>query len=298
MHEPKTASEPVSVGNIAQALRVPPCASKVIPLLKRHLSDPNASLARIIELIRLDPGVSACVLQAANSALFKRGERCHSVELAVNRIGFDHIFDIVASAVAEQVLLCKLQAYSMEADEYWRRSVACGIAAEHLAGLRDENIHVAYTLGLLHAVGMAAIDRWAQTHAPTLAFLGRGFPRGFIESERALLGFTNAEVGAAVLRAWDFPGEMAEPVRWQYAPVDGGLYRKLNCLLYASRWLAARVCASPGEKVAPPEDRLLAPLRFNAVSLEKESKAVAEKLETLLRSLEEQQPEPPSSALG
>lgn len=300
MHAPNPASESVAVGvgDIAQALRRPPCAPRVLPALKRHLADPNAPIARIVELIRLDPGVSTSVLQAANSALYKRGDRCHSVEVAVNRIGFAHIYDIVANAVAEQVLTCRLKSYGLDADEYWRRSVACGIAAEHLAGPRNEDVHVAYTLGLLHAVGMAAIDQWARKNAPTLAFLGSGFPRGFIDSERALLGCTNAEVGAAVLRSWDFPGEMAEPVRWQYSPADGGSHRRLNSLLYAARWLAARVCAHPAEKTPPPEERFLAPLRLKAVALTGEWMAVAEKLEGVLRALEEMQPEPPASAIA
>ncbi len=271
--------------NIVQALRAPPCAPKIIPLLKRHLTDPNAPIPQIVELIRLDPGVSARVLQAANSVLFKRGERCHSIELAVNRIGFDHIFDIVASAVAEQVVVRPLEAYALEADEFWHRSVACGIAAEKLAEQRDEDVDVAYALGLLHGVGMMAIDQWAQRNAPRLGFLGRGFPRDYTESERALLGFTQAEVGAAVLRSWEFPPEMAEPVRWQYAPTDGGTHRRLNCLLYAARWVAARACAAPGAKIPDPDARLLAPIRLQLAGLAQAWASVREHMEQVQRRI-------------
>lgn len=288
MHAPKPISDVVSVGDIAQALRHPPCASKVIPLLKRNLTNPNAPIPQIVELIRLDPGVATRVLQAANSALFKRGERCHSVELAVNRIGFDHIFDIVANAPAEQVLVRSLASYALDAEEFWRRSVVCGLAAERLATLRDENVHVAYTVGLLHGVGMAAIDHWAQSHAPALRFHGRGFPRGYIESERALIGCTNAEVGAAVLRGWEFPAEMAEPIRWQYNPGDGGSFRRLSSLLYAARWLSARACAAPLDRIPPPDDRLLTPLRINSVALEKEWKGIRDCFDELQGRLEEQ----------
>lgn len=279
------------LADIVRSLRAPPCAPKVIPLLKRHLTNPNVPIPQIVELIRLDPGVSARVLQAANSALFKRGERCHSVELAVNRIGFDHIFEIVANAVAEQVIVRPLEAYVLEADEFWRRSVACGIAAERLAEQRDEDVHVAYVLGLLHGVGMVAIDQWTQRHAPRTGFRDRGFPRGYTESEQALLGVTHAEVGAAVLRSWEFPLEMAEPLRWQYSPVDGGSYRRLNCLLYAARWVSARACAAPGETVAAPDPRLLAPIRLNAPALAQLWPTVRDQIEGLQRRLAEEAPE-------
>ena len=292
---PQCSSGPIpsapSVAEIVQALRAPPCAPKIIPLLKRHLINPNAPIPQVVELIRLDPGVSARVLQAANSALYKRGDRCHSVELAVNRIGFDNIFDIVANAVAEQVIVRSLDAYAIGADEFWRRSVACGLAAEHLAETRDEDVHVAYSLGLFHRVGMMAIDQWAQSKARSFGFLGRGFPRDYSDSERSLLGFTHAEVGAAVLRSWEFPLEMAEPVRWQYAPMQAGSHRRLNSLLHAARWVSAQACAAPGNKIPAPDARLLAPLRLEAAQLSKIWPSVQERLDHLQRRITDAHPE-------
>lgn len=285
-----TPAAAVPLEEIVQSLRHPPCAPKVIPLLKRHLANLNSSIQQIVDLIRLDPGIAARVLQAANSAVFSRGDRCHSVEVAVNRIGFDNIFDIVANAVAEQVLVRPLEAYAIEADDLWRRSVACGIAAETLARLRDEDVNVAYTLGLLHAVGMVAIDQWAQKNAPTMGFFGRGFPREHIDGERALLGWNNAEVGASVLRSWEFPPEMSDPLRWQYEPLGTTAYRRLNCILYAARWLSARVNAEHGHTITPPDDRLLAPIKFTAATLEKLVPVVRDRMDHVQRSLEDPQP--------
>lgn len=277
----------VSAELIAQALRHTPSAPKVLPLLKRHLMNVNSPIHQIVDLIRLDPGIAARVLQAANSVLFSRGMRCHSVELAVNRIGFAHIYEIVANAVAEQVLVRPLTAYSVEADDFWRRSVACGLAAECLAEACGEDRNVAYTLGLLHGIGMVAIDQWAQVHAPTLGFFGRGFPRDHSDGERTLLGCTNAEVGAAVLRGWEFPPEMSEPLRWQYAPLDTLAHRRLNCLLYAAKWLSARVCAGPEQAVAAPDKRVLAPIGFMETTLARLAGSVRDRLATVQRSLED-----------
>jgi HD-like signal output (HDOD) protein len=285
-----TPSVSLTAETIAFSLRHTPSAPKVLPLLKRHLSNGNAPLQQIVDLVRLDPGIAARVLQTANSALFSAGNRCNSVEFAVNRIGFDRIFEIVANAVAEQVLVHPLTAYSIEADDFWSRSVACGIAAETLANCIGEDVNVAYTLGLLHGVGMVAINQWAERNAPTLGFFSRGFPRDASDSERSLLGCTNAEVGATILRQWEFPAEMSEPLRWQYAPLDSLAYRKLNCTLYAARWISARVCTDSVLQVASPDNRLLAPIGFTAAKLVQLVPDIRTRLDEVERSLNDFHP--------
>jgi HD-like signal output (HDOD) protein len=286
MNAPTTNSvEKISAEAVAQAMRFPPSATRVLPLLKRHLVDINVDIQQIIDLVRLDPGISARVLHAANCTGVSRGVRCHSVAVAVNRIGFNPIFEIVANAVAEQVVVQSLVSYSLEADEFWRRSVVCGLAAEHLAELCDADGNVAYTSGLLHGVGMVAVDQWVQRHMPTLGFFGRGFPNDFSDGERVLLGFTSAEAGAAVLRGWEFPPEMSEPIRWQHAPLTVVAHRQLNCILYAAKWLMARVCAGDKWSGPAPDNRLLAPIKFTATTLGYEITAVQDKLEAVQRCL-------------
>jgi HD-like signal output (HDOD) protein len=288
MNAPLTVpSEKNTASVVAQGLRFPPSAPRVLPLLKRHLVNTNVDIRQIIDLVRLDPGISARVLQAANSVLFSRGVRCHSVAAAVNRIGFDHIFEIVANAVAEQVLVQPLVSYSIEADEFWRRSIACGLAAESLAELCGEDANVAYSLGLLHGVGMVAIDQWLQRAMPTLGFFGRGFPKDFSESERVLLGFTSADAGAEVLRGWEFPPEMSEPVRWQHAPLNSAAHRRLNCLLYCAMWISARVCADAKVSVAAVDGRLLAPIQLTPDKLACLLLPVQRRLDAVQRSLDD-----------
>jgi HD-like signal output (HDOD) protein len=219
-----------------------PSAPKVLPRLKQLLSDGNSAMHKIVELVRLDLGISARVLQVANSAYYSKGTRCFTVDEAVNRVGYDQVYDLVAYAVASQVLVRPLAAYAMEADELWMQSVACALAAELLALHTGQDRNVAYTNGLLHSIGMVAIDEWANRNARTLSLKFAGFPREASESERAVFGFTQADAGAALLRNWDFPREMTEPVRWQYAPRASAGFAKMACLLHAAKWLRTVVC--------------------------------------------------------
>ncbi len=238
--------------DIVREVKHLPSAPKVLPRLKVLLCDGNSSMDDIVSLVRLDPGIAARVLQLANSAYFGQGAlRCATVEQAVIRVGFEQVFEMVSYAVASQVLVRPLEVYDVEADELWRMSVAGAIAAELLAEVTLQDRNIAYTAGLLHCVGMVAIDEWALRRGAKLRLISRGFPREATEHERQELGFTQAEVGSALLRHWDFPRAMSEPVRWQYAPRASAGFVRMASLLHAAKWIRSAVCA-PVATLPPP----------------------------------------------
>lgn len=262
-----------------------PSAPKVLPRLKRLLSNCNSSMSEIVTLIRLDPAISARVLQTANSAYYCKGVRCFTVDEAVNRVGYTQVYELVAYAVASQVLVRPLEAYGMEPDELWRMSVACALAAELLARHTGEEQDIAYTVGLLHCVGMLAIDEWIQHNHPGRRLVSQGFPRETCEHERALLGFTQAETGASLLRHWDFPLAMSEPIRWQYFPRSTAGFQRLACLLHAAKWVRSMALAAPDAFCPPaPDAWLLQPLHLSVPKLEQCAQEVRQQL-TAINSL-------------
>ncbi len=258
----------VTPDEIVREVRHLPSAPKVLPRLKQLLSDGNSAMHEIVTLVRLDPGIAARVLQVANSAYFSKGVRCTTVEEAVNRVGYDQIHELVAYAVASQVLVRPLETYAMEADEIWTLSVACALAAEVLAERTGQDRSVAYTIGLLHCVGMVALDEWSLRRHRGLTFRRGSFPREAIDSERAILGFTQADAGAALLAHWEFPFHMCEPVRLQYVPRISAVHLRMATLLYVAKWIRSTVCAADEAQRPPvPEQIFLQPLGLTPGSL-------------------------------
>lgn len=237
--------------DIVRGLAHLPSAPKVLPRLKQLLGDTNSSMQEIVMLIRLDPSIAARVLRVGNSAYYSQGVRCFTVEEAVNRVGYHEIYELVSYAVASQVLVRPLEVYGIEADELWRQSVACALAAELLAERTGQDRDAAYTVGLLHVLGMVAIDEWALRQQPGLLLRRGTWPREATDSEREALGFTHADVGAALLQEWDFPCSMSEPVRWQYAPRSSAGHARMASLLQCAKWLRSAVCAG-AEEPRPP----------------------------------------------
>ena len=102
-----------------------------------------------------------------------------------------------------------------------------------------------------------AIDEWALQRAPSLLFMPRDVVLDFTQSERALLGCTQAEVGAALLHQWGFPSTIVEPLRWQNAPHGSAGYSRMACLLNAAKWLRTVVCAEDDFRTPPPPDAVI-----------------------------------------
>lgn len=249
---------PLTPAEIVRVVKHLPAAPRVLPKLKRLLSDGNSEPRAIAALVRVDPGLAARVLQTANSAYYGAGTRCGTIEEAVTRVGYAQIYELVAGAVASQVLVRPLEVYACEADEMWRRSVTCALAADVLARQVGVDHDLAYTAGLLHGVGMVAIDEWAMRAGVRLVLASAGWPRETMEAERAAFGLTHAQAGATLLEEWGFPAAVCEPVRWQYAPGAAFGHAAGAALLVAARWLRTAVCSSETRPPLPESAQLAA----------------------------------------
>src|SRR5690606_4251007 len=94
----------------------------------------------------------------------------------------------------------------------------------------------AYTAGLLHGIGLIAIDRHASQHRSARSMASSGYPLDFAPAERDWLGFSHAEAGGALLELWKFPASVTAAVRYQLEPEGAGEHRQLSMILATARW--------------------------------------------------------------
>ena len=238
------ATDQPTPGQLVSELHQLPPIARVLARLQRLLSDPVSSLDGVADLIRLDAGLTTRVIQISNSVWFGRGEPSQTIEDAVSRVGFREIYRLVAVMATDAVVASRLIVYGRDAGAMWQESVVCAYAAEILADRLGEDFAVAYTAGLLHATGRQAINQHLLASAGRPPRLNdESFPRDFSVAEVARLGFTQADVGAALLSKWDFAPVVVEPIRFQYAPLEAGEpYAAMAVILYGARMLRTIVC--------------------------------------------------------
>ena len=232
-----------------------PSSPAVLPQLMALLNESSTSLHEVVDLILLDAGIAARVLQVANSAYYGRGLRCEAVDEAVYRIGFLKTYEMVSFAVASRLLIRPLVTYGISAEDLWRRSVVGAIAAEIIALRCDLNPNLAYTSGLFHGVGLVAIDTWARNRESAPRIYSSGYPAETTSCEISTFGFTNASVAASLLRSWKFTDALVEPIRWQFKPADASArHQPLSCVLSVAKWLRDAVVSAPGSALPRTPD--------------------------------------------
>ncbi len=252
---------------MVQAVKHLPSAPRVLPRIKLLLSDCNSSLDEIVTLIRLDPAIAAQVVRVSNSVHFGSGASCSNVEDAVGRVGFDQVYELITYSVAAQVLIRPLKVYGIEADDFWKQNIACALAAEALAQQTGQDASMAYTLGLLHSVGMVVIDEWALRHQPTLNLGGQAGIAAAAAREQLQLGFTHAETGSALLLHWGFAPAMCRAVRWQDFPDVAGTSSPMAAVLQVAKWVRTAACDPSNPPDTQPDAMTLDLLSLQANAL-------------------------------
>lgn len=267
-------------------LKTLPPSPKVILKLQKMAGSDVSTVDDLVALIRIERALAARIVRIANSPTYGLGSRCDSIEESVQRLGFREVHRLALIVAGCEALSHPLPAYAIESQTLWHQTVACAVAAEYLANLLGEDEPLAYTAGLMHSVGMIVINSWVQTVAPGTTLNFQNATDEWSQDERNLLGYDQADAGAALLRAWDFPAAVVEAVRCQYAPQCASTHRRLAAILNAARWLRSLVC-NPTVVTAPPGKLVLLSLRLSEQQLRDFAPAVLQRLDAARQVLGE-----------
>jgi HD-like signal output (HDOD) protein len=121
---------------------------------------------------------------------------------------------------------------------FWRYSLHTACAANWLAQAADQNSDQSFTVGLIHGLGhlvmhvakpdgLARLDKEVHPLAPERA-----------QAERERFGYHHGEVSAELARRWNFPPEIAEPLRQVPTPLDFSPVSKVAAIVHVAAWRA------------------------------------------------------------
>ncbi len=176
------------------------------------LSQRDVSIKDVSSIVESDPGLTAAVIRAANSAAFAPMSRIGNVNQAIVRIGLTTTQRIVASAAVSRAFQ-NLYLTGLDPEQLWSHTVAAAILADACA-VNDPKRADAFTAGLLLQVGrLAMASRQPDRYRRVVELVGRGLDP--IDAEIEVFGFDSVEWGAQLTRAWDFPDDVVNAIRDQ-----------------------------------------------------------------------------------
>ena len=198
---------------IAELRPLPTIAVKILELT----SCEESSAQDLADVLAADQALSTKVLRLANSVYFGVTREIATVRDAVVLLGMT---EIRSAAFVSCIIDAVPASTNLVYRTFWRFSVAVGLLAEVLARAESKGREEAYTAGVLHNIGLLALDQ----HRPELLKAAKELAEAEqITVSEALdrqVRFTDAELGGALARCWNLPEPLAEAAANHLTPVS------------------------------------------------------------------------------
>jgi HD-like signal output (HDOD) protein len=183
---------------------MPQVASKVLELS----SDPNTSAAQLQQVISDDQAMTARILKIANSAMYSCSRKIKTLTEAIVMLGFNSIRSLVVTSAARNLYNMKSSPSGLKERLMWEHSIGCGFACRLLAESKAPALtEEAFLAGLLHDIGKLVLTQRLPAEFDEIVQTVYNENRPFAATEREVLGFDHAQVGALLVNKWKFsPG--------------------------------------------------------------------------------------------
>jgi HD-like signal output (HDOD) protein len=218
---------------LLQTPRALPAVPEVAARLIATFNSDDVDLGSVASDIDLDPVMAAKVLQQANSSFFRLLRPVPTVREALMILGLNRVRALVISTAMND----SFHAVSgMNLDRFWHYSLSASVVAKYICEpLRlDENI--ALTTGLLHGVGELVMHIGMPEYMTRMDAAVDLLDLRRAEYQYEALGYSYAEVGAALAKEWRLPKPMVEAIARHARPLEGDADQPLAAVVHLAAW--------------------------------------------------------------
>lgn len=228
---------------------IPVIAMKVMQLLESE----QVTAEELARIIAADPAVAARVMKISNSSFYGCQRQIQSLSMAIVMLGFSTLKSLVVAASVKQVY----KPFGLTEQMLWEHSFGAGLAARIIATkTRLANPEEAFLAGLFHDIGktiMNSLDR-DKFQLVMQKCYNDGIP--FDEAEKSIYPFSHDEVGAYVIKKWNFPDVLFTTIMkhhtLDFSPDDDAYLVNLTAVVS----LADQFCKKLGIGTREPDEGL------------------------------------------
>ena len=188
---------------------IPIVATKVMQMIEMD----NISVEEIAKVVTTDPAVAARVLKIANSAFYGCQRQIQTISGAIVVLGFNTLRSLVVAASVKEVY----KPYGLTEKMLWDHSLGAALASRIIATTtRKANPEESFLAGLLHDIGktiMNSLDRDKFQVVMQRCYNERLF---FEEAEESVFNFRHDDVGAMVVKKWNFPESLVTAILYHH----------------------------------------------------------------------------------
>lgn len=251
--------------------------------IREILDSPQSDAEDIAALIALDPSLCSKLLKLANSSLFRFPSQISSISKAISIIGGEALYILVMSETAANAYQ-HFENDVVNLERFWKHSVMCGLMGQNLSKtLKVRGSERFFLMGLLNNFAELVVAK----QNPELtkkcdSKLAEQFPW---VSQKNILGFYYADCTAEILKSWNLPTQLHEPLI-NIHNAESAVTNKEVAVLYLSYRIALKVAY--GRTFAqrnPIDGRVLDSLDLHYEDLESVSKQTQMEAKEMLHLL-------------
>ncbi|WP_395406534.1 HDOD domain-containing protein [Pseudoduganella sp. UC29_106] len=209
-----------------------PTAPKVVDELISSFDKASVSTEEIAKKISADPVLSAKLLRLANSAYYHVSRSIGTVEDAVLMLGFVTVRTLVISS---GMVSGFKTVPGMDLRQFWRYSLRTAVGAKWIARHTKQNTDLAFTIGMMHAIGQLVIHAGMPEQAQQLDKIAAPLDERRLDAELASFGYNYADVGAELARRWKFPEIFSSTISAIPSPDDDALAAVVHLAAWRAR---------------------------------------------------------------
>lgn len=184
---------------------IPIVATKVMQMIEMD----NITVEDIASVVTTDPAVAARVLKIANSAFYGCQRQIQTISGAIVVLGFNTLRSLVVAASVKEVY----KPFGLTEKMLWDHSLGAALASRIIAtATRKANPEEAFLAGLLHDIGKTIMNSLDRDKFQVV--MQRCYNEGlfFEEAEESVFSFRHDDVGAMVVKKWNFPESLVTAI--------------------------------------------------------------------------------------
>jgi HD-like signal output (HDOD) protein len=194
---------------------MPHVASKVLELS----SDPETSATLLQQVIADDQAMTARILKIANSAMYACSRRVKTLSEAIVMLGFNSIRSLVVTSAARNLYTSGGARMGLKERLLWEHSIGCAFACRLMVAERHPALmEEAFLAGLMHDIGKLVLNLQLPERFEEIVQIVYNENRDFQPTERELLGFDHAQVGALLVNKWKLSPVLEEVIGQHHSP--------------------------------------------------------------------------------
>lgn len=268
---------------LAKVKHLPPAPTVMLRLLELF-KQPDRDVDQVVQVISLDPSLTAEILRRCNSAYFGGLEPISEIFEAVSRLGFYEVYCLVVAMFGARTITAAGSARENEIEAIWRHSLFTAVAAGALADQLEEFSGTAFTAALLHDTGKAIFASLEGDAYAQVAQAARAGNRCLHDAERETFGFDHTEIGGRLLSRWEMPAVVSAAVRYHHDLPNAVPHERLTAVIHLANFMSHRLGKDP---VVTPGDWDHGPAALEILNLDPDQLySLAEHAEKQLERLE------------